>query len=63
MAKQQKLIIEKIAVVAKLSNSKTYQICLNNDEMNTVKTVIELMHHQAIKVLPNELETIDFLNQ
>jgi hypothetical protein len=63
MANQQELIIEKIAVVAKLSNGKTYQISLNEEEIKTVKTTIELMHQWTVKVLPNELETIDLVNQ
>lgn len=60
MKKKDELSIKKIAVLAKLSNGKIYQVSLNEDEAATVKTTIELLHQWTVKILPNELETVSF---
>lgn len=54
------LTIEKMVVLAKLSNGKIYQVGLNQDETKTVKTTIELLHQMTVKILPDEIETIQF---
>lgn len=60
MKKKDELSIKNMVVLAKLSNGKIYQVALNEDEVATVKTTIELLHQWTVKILPNELETISF---
>lgn len=60
MKKKDELSIKKIAVLAKLSNGKIYQVALNEEEAVTVTTTIQLLHQHSVKILPNELETVSF---
>lgn len=60
MKNENNLTIESIVVLAKLSNSKIYQVALNEEEAKTVKTTIELLHQWTVKIIEGEFETLSF---
>ena len=55
--------IEKLAVIVKLDNEKTYQVALNNEQIDYLINDLQMLYFtkNTIKLLPTELN-IDIIN-
>jgi len=55
--------IEKLAVIVKLDNEKTYQVALNNEQIDCLINDLQMLYFtkNTIKLLPTELN-VDIVN-